>query len=343
MPGTLALHVAVDAHDLTRDERGIGTYLRAVLSQFAARGDVRLTLVVRDPFPLLRAGALRASIGAPRAAVAGRVPRDAAVVWHPWNGTFVTTDRPAVATIHDLAPFAFPAPDAARRESQQAPFRRSAQHARLILCDSAFTAGEAARALEVSRERLRVVPLGVDRSFAPGPLDALPAALRHRPFVLHVGAHDAHKNVATLAAGMHRAFPHGELALAFTRPAPGVPEAIVCERVGQATLLALYRAATIVAVPSLYEGFGLPLLEAMACGTAVLASRAASLPEVGGDSVRYVDEPSEPEAWAHALRALAADDGARAALAASGRERAAFFTWERCAGETLAVLREAAA
>jgi glycosyltransferase involved in cell wall biosynthesis len=122
-----------------------------------------------------------------------------------------------------------------------------------------------------------------------------------------------------------------------------VPEAIVCERVGHATLLALYRAATVVAVPSLYEGFGLPVLEAMGCAAAVLAARAASLPEVGGDAVRYVDEPADPAAWAHALRVLADDDAARAALAANGRERAALFTWERCADATLAVLREAAA
>jgi glycosyltransferase involved in cell wall biosynthesis len=337
------LNLAVDAHDLVRDGRGIGTYVRAVLSRFAQRDDVKLTLVVRDPFALVRAASLRAVIAAPHAHVAARVPRTADVVWHPWNGTFLSSNRPAVATIHDVVPFAFPESDAAKRSSQQAPFRRTAERSRLILCDSAFTMREVTSYLDVAPERMRTIPLGVDPAFTPGSIDALPEALRGRRFVLHVGAHDAHKNVATLIDGMRRAFPHGDVPMVFTRPAPAMPDAVICANTDRATLLALYRAATIVAVPSLYEGFGLPVVEAMACGAPVLASRAASLPEVGGDAVRYIDRPSDPIAWAEVLSTLARDDDARAVMAQRGLARAAMFTWERCAQSTLAMLREAAA
>ena len=108
-------------------------------------------------------------------------------------------------------------------------------------------------------------------------------------------------------------------------------------------LIALYRAATIVAAPSLYEGFGLPVLEGMACGAPVLAARAGSLPEVGGDAARYVDEPDSVHAWRTALLALAGDAELRAELALRGPVHAARFSWDRCADETLEVVKSARA
>jgi glycosyltransferase involved in cell wall biosynthesis len=336
------LHLAVDAHDLARDTRGIGRYVRAVVARFVARDNVRVTLVARAPLAFRFAGPFAHALGTSRVLVRANVPRDADVAWSPWNGTFFTTRTPAVATLHDVAPFAFPATDAARRESQQAPFRRTAASARRILCDSEFTAREVQRYLTVPAEHLCVVPLGVDPVFTPGDTGALPPLVRGRRYVLYVGAHDAHKNVGTLAAAHRAAFAGEDVALVFTRPNPAVPEAIVCAHVDTAALVALYRGALVVAVPSLYEGFGLPVLEAMACGAPVLASRAASLPEVGGDAVAYVDEPQDVGAWRDALAALAGDVARRAELAQRGPERAASFTWDRCAEATLAVLRESA-
>jgi glycosyltransferase involved in cell wall biosynthesis len=344
-PQVPPLELAVDAIDLVRDQRGIGTYARALLSRFAARDDVRLTLLVRDWFPARSAPALRAALGiAPggQLRIANRVPSRTDVVWHPWNGTFFGGQAPAVATIHDVISFALPAADRARRTSQQAPIRRTAATARVVVCDSKFTAGDVQRYLGVAPRRLRIVPLGVEPAFSPGDLAGLPAGLRGRRYVLYVGAHDPHKNVMTLVAAHRHAFPRGEVALVFTRPNPQVAEAIVCDQAPLATLVALYRGAAVVAVPSLYEGFGLPLLEALACGAAVLAARATALPEVGGDAAAYVDDPRSPDAWACALLAICADAAYRTKLRQAGPARAASFRWDDCAERTLAIIRAVA-
>jgi glycosyltransferase involved in cell wall biosynthesis len=335
------VHVAVDAHNLVRDDRGIGRYARAVLSRAQRDPRFRWTFVVRDLFPH-RAAVARA-IGAASVPVARRVPADADIVWFPWNGTFLRTDVPAVATIHDAAPFAFPAADARTRATEQNPFLATAATARRILVQSRFTAGEVELRLGVEAARVVVAPLAADPEFAPGSLDALPPELRGRRYVLHVGAHDERKNSATLIAGFARAFPAGDVGLVFTRRPPTLPPgARVVDAADDATLVALYRGAALVAVPSTYEGFGLPLLEAMACGTPTLAARAGALPEVGGDAPAWIDDAHDAGAWSEALRNRVADDTARAEMATRGLARAATFSWERCTAQTLAVLEAAA-
>jgi glycosyltransferase involved in cell wall biosynthesis len=347
-PRLKVVHVAVDAHNLARDDRGIGRYARAVLSRAVRDPGFRWTFVVRDLFP--KRAAVAHALGADAVEVVRRVPRDADVVWFPWNGTFLRTDVPSVATVHDAAPFAFPAADPRTRAVEQNPFLATANTARRILVQSHFTADEVERRLGVAPERIVVTPLAVDAVFAPGTPDApdpLPPELRGRRYVLHVGAHDERKNTATLIAAFARAFPAGDVALAFTRRPPAEPAlppgGVVIDAPDDATLAALYRGAALVALPSTYEGFGFPLLEAMACGAPVLAARAGSLPEVGGDAAAWVDDAHDADAWAHALRALLGDDDARAALSARGLARAATFSWERCTAQTLAVLGEVAA
>ncbi len=339
-----ALHVAVEAHNLVRDDRGIGRYARAVLSRAVRDPRFRWSFVVRDLLPR-RAAIARALGGADDVRVTRRVPHDANVVWFPWNGTFLTTDVPSVATVHDAAPFAFPAADARRRATEQGPFELTARTARTILVQSAFTAHEVERWLGVEPQRIVITPLAVDRAvFSPGGAAALPAALRGRRYVLHVGAHDERKNGATLIAAFAAAFPDGDVALAFTRRPASLPRGgVVVDAADDATLAALYRGAALVAVPSPYEGFGLPLLEAMACGAPALAARAGALPEVGADAAAWVDAPLDVAAWTAALRALVGDDARRAALAERGLARAAAFSWDRCTAQTLDVLAAVAA
>ena len=334
------IHVAVDAHNLARDDRGIGRYARAVLSRALADPRFRWTFVVRDLFP--KRGTVASALGAGSVDVVRRIPRDAHVAWFPWNGTFLRTDVPSVATVHDAAPFAFPAADPRIRAREQNPFLATAATARRILVQSAFTAGEVELRLGVDPARIVVTPLAVDSAFTPGAPHGLPAALRGRRYVLHVGAHDERKNTATLIEGIARAFPGGDVALAFTRRPPVLPAFGVVADVPDDALVALYRGASLVALPSTYEGFGFPLLEAMACGVPVIAARAGALPEIGGDAAAWVDDAHDPDAWAVAIRALLSDDAARAALAARGPAQAATFSWERCTAQTLAVLSDVA-
>lgn len=337
------VHVAVDAHNLARDDRGIGRYARAVLSRALHQPGYRWTFVVRDVFP--KRVAVARAVGADAVRVARRVPRDADVVWFPWNGTFLRTDVPSIATVHDAAPFAFPSADARRRAREQNPFLATANTARRILVQSKFTADEVERWLGVDAARIVVTPLAVDPVFSAAVAEQhLPPGVRGKKYVLHVGAHDERKNTETLIDGFARAFPDGDVTLAFTRTPPSLPRGgVVVDVRDDASLAALYRGAALVAVPSTYEGFGFPLLEAMACGTATLAARAGSLPEVGGDAAAWVDDARDPDAWARSLRALLNDDTARAALAARGPARAAEFSWERCTAQTLSVLSEVAA
>ncbi|HEX3550648.1 MAG TPA: glycosyltransferase family 1 protein [Candidatus Elarobacter sp.] len=333
--------MAVDAHNLVRDDRGIGRYARAVLRRALSDPRFRWTLVVRDWFP--KRAAFARALGASSVELARAVPRDADVTWFPWNGTFLRTGAPVVATVHDAAPFAFPTADPQRRATEQNPFLLTAKNARIIIVQSRFTAGEVERRLGVTPDRIVVTPLAADAVFTPGAADGVPAALRERPYVLHVGAHDERKNSATLIEAFARAFPRGDVALAFTRRPPSLPPGgVVVDARADADLVALYRGAALVAVPSTYEGFGLPLLEAMACGAPTLAARAGALPEVGGDAAAWVDDARDAGAWADALRRIVGDASRRRELGARGPARAATFSWDRCAAETTAVLAAAA-
>jgi alpha-1,3-rhamnosyl/mannosyltransferase len=336
------VHVAVDAHNLAGDERGIGRYARAVLVRMLRDPSFRFTFVVRRMFP--RAAPVSRALDGAAVDVTNRVPRDADVVWSPWNGTFLESAAPSVATVHDAGPFVYPARSPRLRAREQGPFLKTAATARRILVQSQFTAREVERWLGVDAAKIVVTPLAADGLvFRPGPARALPSGLLAGEYLLYVGTHEERKNTAPFIEAYARAFPNGEPKLAFTRPPAALPRGgIVLEPCDDASLAALYRGAEFVVAPSPYEGFGLPALEAMACGAPVLAARGGGLGEIGGTAVGWVDEPFAVAAWCDALRALVADAGARARLAELGPPQASTFSWDRCAMQTLAVLREVA-
>lgn len=336
MPETpLFMRLAVDTHNLLSDRRGIGVYVRAVLRRLLARDEVDASLVVRDLVPAFARNAVARELGTRRFHLVRGIPRVSEVAWHPWNGTFYASAVPSVVTIHDCAPFAFPARSERERLSQQDPFRRSAASARRIIADSHFSKSEIVKHLGVPEERIDVVYLAAGSLYAPGEPLELPEAVRGRPYVLYVGADDDRKNLRTLLEAW-RSRGNDDVQLVCVTEA-NVPEATTLSGLSDERLRDLYRGALALAMPSRYEGFGLPPLEAMQSGCAVVASRASSLPEVCGDAAAYVDAVDDPRAWRAALDAIVADEALRARLRTAGFAQAARFSWDRCASETFAV------
>ena len=238
---------------------------------------------------------------------------------------------PLVVTIHDLAllrrPEAFPR---WHRSTGARALRSSVAAADAIVCVSAFTRGELVELLDVPVERTRIVPNGVDPVFTPGG----PAA--EGDYVLAVGTLEPRKN---LGAAVEAARLAGvELRVAGAAGWGGVAVANWVGEPSDTELAALLRGARCLLYPSLYEGFGLPVLEAMACGTPVVTSRGGATEEVAGGAAVLVD-PRDPASIAAGI----GEAGARRhALVAAGLERAAAFTWGRSADLVEALWRELA-
>ena len=252
-----------------------------------------------------------------------------------------------VATFHDLFMFtgAYSTSDFRARFTAQA--LRAAERADAVIAVSGFTASQVESLLGVEAARIHVVHHGV-RPLPPPPG---PAPSRE-PMVLSVGSLQVRKNTL----GLIRAFEHmpegWRLVLAGSLSGFGAPElraavegsqrkAFIELRgwVSDDELARLYARASIFAFPSLDEGFGIPVLEAMASGVAVLASNTSALPEVCGDAALLVD-PRDQDALSHALSRLMEEESLRQDLVSRGRKRASGFTWERCARETWAVYRK---
>jgi glycosyltransferase involved in cell wall biosynthesis len=265
---------------------------------------------------------------------------------------------PTVLTIHDVSYERHPEWYPYRRDwLRRAFYRRSAHAAAHILTDSEFSRSEIAAAYGITPEQITVAPLGASGRFGEDEGAAampLPAGIAV-PFLLHVGDLHERRNLNVVARGLIDARRRLETAppslvlagvdrgvgdrLVAMVNASGAPDAVVLlGAVSEPTLRSLYRGAAALVYPSRYEGFGLPLIEAMASGTPVLASRAASIPEVVGESGMLLD-PDDPKRWADAIVNVITDAPLRARLRRDGLARAAMFTWERTARITLDVYR----
>ncbi len=265
--------------------------------------------------------------------------------------------RPVVVTIHDVSYARHPEWYPYKRDPvRRAFYRHSAVTADRIITDSTFSKSEIVAAYGVRPETIDVVPLAAAATFTPGPPLPLPAAYPSR-FVLHVGDLHARRNlemvaralqsvrarnrslqdVALVAAGVDRGAGAGLIKLSAS--AGRSPLIVFARTVDDASLLALYRSASALVYPSRYEGFGLPLLEAMRVGVPVIAASASSIPEVTGDAAVLID-PDDEAAWADAIERTLDDSSRAETMRAASRTRAAQFSWDRTARETAAVYRK---
>jgi glycosyltransferase involved in cell wall biosynthesis len=359
-----SLRVAVDGTPLLRPETGMATYTRNILATMQKLGGQFTTWMPEADatthlfgYPALR------QIPGPR--LIGRHfrwPRrlrrsDYDVFFGPMGQLPLGgVGMPSVLTIHDLAiyirPQWFPS---GQPLSTRLVVPRSIERATHLVAVSECTARDIATLFDRAPADVTVIPEGVGAEFHPLPVDQLRAALpRFRlpeRFLLFVGTIEPRKNLETLLDAWAALPDRPDLVIAggWGWKHEAVRERV--ERLGEgihllgavapAELPALYNLAIALAHPSHYEGFGLTPLEAMACGTPVVCSDAASLPEVVGDAALLVD-PDDVEGWTAALDRVLHDPGVAGDLRRRGILRAAELSWERAGSRTLRVLQATA-
>jgi glycosyltransferase involved in cell wall biosynthesis len=269
---------------------------------------------------------------------------------------------PFVSVVHDLTAWTHPGWHSGRTVVGFVPlWERTVGRASRLLCVSETTAAELVALYPETRPRVRVACNGVDRAFSPHEDEAEKRRVRGRyaggqPFVLYLGTLEPRKNLVALVSACERLWAGRR-----SRPAlvlaggTGWKTAALHRRIARSpwrdkihlpgyasreTALELYRAAEAFVYPSLAEGFGLPVAEAMACGVPVVASTAAALVEVGGDAALYAG-PDDVAGLSAAIERALEDEPTRARLRRDGPLRAARFTWEAAAAATAAALEEA--
>jgi len=340
------VHVALDAtYSLGRNLTGVGVYSREILfglAQSHPRDKFlfyyrphRFLHSFRDPVP--GNAARRLLHGAPRADV-----------FHALNQRVDTGARRTVTTFHDLFVISgeYSTPDFRKRFTEQA--RQAARRSDLIIAVSRFTAGQVEEFLGVEASRIRVIPHGVHV-----PTAAVPNPARQN-MVLFVGAIQRRKNIRALVRAFERMPASWRLVLAGAADGFGAAEELraidgsprkgdidVLGYVTRTEIEALYRRARIFAFPSLDEGFGMPVLDAMANSVPVITSQRSALPEVAGDAALFVN-PEDREEIAAALVRLASDQALCEDLARRGRERVPLFSWESTLAKTWEIYQELA-
>jgi glycosyltransferase involved in cell wall biosynthesis len=348
------MRIGVDARAAVEERGGRGTVVRELLRVWAASHPAHeLRLYAREAWP--GGGTLSWQlIDSPDPLWHLRAARHA----DRHCDAFLSTNSyltawmlriPAVVMVMDLVAFE-PRLRPQRRAGliERATLPVAARRAVAFQCISRSTEADLLRRFPRLSGRTHVVPLAADDRFRP---DGPRASVEGRPYVLGVGTLEPRKNLPRLVEAFAALRPetrdHRVLALvgplgwetgetldAIGRHAPLVR---TLGSVPDEELPALYRGADLFAYPSLYEGFGLPVLEAMACGTPVLTSSVSSLPEVAGDAAIYVD-PTDTYAIHDGLASGLSDAALRGRLSQAGLERAPEFSWARTAAETIDLL-----
>ncbi len=318
-----------------RGEHGIARFAREVISRLP-----RVELVP-DRFPLLHPLE-------PLWLTAIVLRRRPGAYFSPGFNPPPLSPVPVVFTVWDLIHLRFDWYSTARREAYyRLVVRPAARRASRVLTGSQFSKGEIVEWAGVPEARVTVVGSGVGPEFRPEGTSYSPRF----PYLLYVGNRRPHKNLPRLLRAFHQSGLAGELRLVLSGQADAATAAVVHQlgldqdvvfagRISDSDLPGYYRGATALVFPTLYEGFGLPALEAMACGTPVLASNVTSIPEVAGDAAVLVD-PYDVEAIANGIRSVVDDQVLRERCRERGLKQAKRFSWERTAGLTRQVLSEA--
>lgn len=276
-------------------------------------------------------------------------------LYHETNFIPMRCPCPTVITVHDLSFRRFPAAAHPQRlRHLNTYFQKRLRWAHRVIVDSEFVKREVIEELQLPPDRVDVVYLGVDGRFYPKPPEEVlafkkAAGLPER-YILYVGAIEPRKNLPLLLRAFHRARASlpPDLMLVLAGPLGWQHEEVIRTRerldlknrvllpgyTPEEKLPLLYGGAELFVYPSLYEGFGLPPLEAMACGTPVIASRAGALPEVVGDAGLLIS-PIDEEGWANAMQEVLGSRGLKAALQEKGFSRVRLFSWENAAAATL--------
>jgi glycosyltransferase involved in cell wall biosynthesis len=366
VPASHRIRVALDAHVVGRRKTGNETYVVNLAQALARRADVDPTVYMdvgtdwptSSPPPRrdlrLRAPYLRVPLELPF-----RAKRDGAELLHVQYVAPPIASLPVVTAIHDVSFEDVPGLFSPATETRlKLTVRLSAKRSAAIITISEFTRSRISRHYGIDPERIVVTPLGVDPFWHHVAEDEANRQLAGlglpQHFVLAVGNLHPRKNIPRLVRAVAGARARGagdlHLVLAGQRgwqagAVDGAIEAVDgrtwVHRLGYVDveiLRALNSAAHVVAYPSSYEGFGLPALEALACGAVVLTADAAAIPEVVGNAAVLVD-PTDDEAVAEGLLRAATDDVLRSGLKMGGPQRSAAFTWEACARRTMDAYR----
>lgn len=340
---------ALDATQSTgRHVTGVGVYCREILRGLASSHPSERFLWCSRPNRLRQLFAITRPVNSAVRPLLESFQLFRADLFHGLNQRLPATRfRRTVCTFHDLFVMTseYSTPEFRARFTEQA--RQAAAGADLIICVSRFTANQVRDLLGVDSGRLRVIPHGTR-------FPAITGGESREPLILHTGAIQHRKNLMRLVEAFEQAAPlpwrlvlagsdgygaaeiHARIAASPARARIETPG-----YVSDSTLARLYRRASLFAFPSLDEGFGIPVLEAMAQGIPVLSSNRSALPEACGDAALLVD-PLDGEAIVHGLRRLIEDSELRASLVHAGKIRAAEFSWERAVASTWAVYEELA-